>query len=212
MKLCTAPRPVILAFVCVLSSCASPIAGLWPPDPGAATHRILVSIDGWHGVIGLWPPDDPAGEDGSKYQEWGYADWNFYLDGDDGFSGSCAALFWPTDAVIQVAHGRVPYYKRPATPPARHWWFELSEAGYNRLVAFLEAEKATDDVISHLAQAQWYAAKYDYQSFHHCLHWTARALREAGLPVWSSYALFRWSLVAQLDRATGFVVETPVPQ
>ena len=203
---------LLLALALMLASCAGPIAGLWPPAPDATKYRVLVSVDAWHSAIGLWPPDDPSGVDPSTFREWGYADRNFYLDGDDGFSGSCAALFWPTDAVIQVAAVGVPYYKRALTPPVRHWWFELSEEGYNRLVAFLEAERSSTDSVSHLAQARWYPAKYNYQIFHHCLHWTTRALREAGLPVWSSYALFRWSFVAQLDRVGGFAVETPAPQ
>jgi Protein of unknown function (DUF2459) len=192
---------VVFGFVILFgASCAGPIVELWPPKPGAPTHKITVTMDAWHSVVGVWPAADRAGEELGTMREWGFADRNYYLERNNGVSGCCGALFWPTAAVLRVAPaGHSVIDLRDA--PASRWTFQLSEAGYRRLVAFLHAERANTMVLSRLAQSNWYEAKYSYQAFHHCNHWTARALRTAGLPVWSFYAMFKWSFEAQLDRA-----------
>lgn len=196
-------RLVLLFFLVLCQSCASPIADLWPPKPGTPSHRITVAMDAWHSVVGVWPADDRQGAAAGKAREWGFADRNFYLMRDDSLSGCCGALFWPTDAVIRVAPAGYGVIDRKDAPP-RRWTFRLSEEGYRRLVRFLEEEKADSTVISRLAQSDWYAAKHNYQAFHHCNHWTTRVLRTAGLPVWTFYGMFKWSFEAQLDRAANW--------
>ena len=193
-------RTIVLLFL--LNSCASPVAGLWPPAPGAKTHRITVALDAWHSVVGVWPESDPEGHRGQM--EWGYADPDYYLTRNDGVSGCCGALFWPTAGVIRVARAGLSVFDT-ANDPARRWSFELSEAGYRRLIAFLESERTGEGTISHVAQSDWYAAKSSYHAFHHCNNWTTRALREAGLPVWSFYSIFGWSFAMQMDRVMSFV-------
>jgi hypothetical protein len=186
------------------AGCAGPIAGLWPPPPGAATYRVTVALDGWHSVVGVSPASDPDGSAGDRHIEWGYADRSYYLDGNDGASGSCGALFWPTAGVLRVAPAGRSVIDT-AAEPAQRWTFRLSAAGHRRLLAFLEAEKASGDAISHLGESTWYAARHSYQLFHHCNQWTTRALRTAGLPVWPTYSMFRWSFAMQLDRASRFM-------
>ena len=195
-------RRVLFAVVLSCAGCASPIEGLWPPPAGAPTRRIEVALDAWHSVIGVWPESDPRGEQPLRKREWGYADRDYYLEGNDGVSGCCGALFWPTAAVLRVAKAGESMAETP-DEPARRWNFELTVAGHRRLLAFLEEEKVDGQVFSRRLGSEWFAARYSYHAFHHCNHWTARALRAAGLPVWSSYGLFGWSLAAQLDRAQG---------
>ena len=189
---------------CLLTSCASPVVGVWPPAPGARTHRVTVALDAWHSVVGVWPGTDPEGVSEHDHIEWGYADRDFYLTRNDGMSGCCGALFWPTEGVIRVARAGLSIYDTRAEP-ARRWSFELSEEGYRRLIAFLKRERASGEIISDVGQSDWYSAEHSYQVFHHCNHWTTRALRTAGLPVWSFYSMFRWSFAMQMDRATSFV-------
>jgi hypothetical protein len=199
------PRPVrlIAAVVVLAAGCAQPGAGLWPAEPGAATRRIVVSTDGWHSVIGLNADRAP----GEPVEEWGYARKSYYLEGDTGACGTLAALFVPgTGVVLQTKDPRT-WAERTTQPPARSWEFELTDEGWTRLVAFIDAERASEEPVSHKAGATWYDANSSYWGFHHCHHWTASALREAGLPVWSSYALFKWSFEAQLDRAATIAEE-----
>ncbi|MDF0650704.1 MAG: DUF2459 domain-containing protein [Nitrospira sp.] len=49
----TSVMAVVLAFTAtvLLSACASPIEGLWPPPPDAGTKTIAASLDTWHAVI-----------------------------------------------------------------------------------------------------------------------------------------------------------------
>lgn len=196
-------RFLCLLFVSMTCSCAAPIAGVWPPAPGEPSYRIEVAQDAWHSIITLWPESDPKGASSIGKQEWGYADRSFYLDGHSGCSGTCGALFWPTEGVLRVAPGGASLHVQ-ADQPARRWSFRLSAEGRRRLIAFLEGEKAAPGPISHVARSDWYLARPSYHVFHHCAHWTARAVRAAGLPVWSGYSLFGWSLAAQLDRAKSF--------
>ncbi len=190
--------------------CAAPVAGLWPPPADAPadaiTHRIVVSVDSWHSVIGLFPLDDPGGVDMSRLEEWSYADRRYYLDGDTGCSGTMNAMFWPSDGIVQVARLGAPWSERTPQPPARLWSFELTVEGRQAIEAHLHAERSSTEPIR-VGRSTWYPATHDYHAFHQCHHWTARALRSAGLPVWSFYAPFKWTLEAQLDRALTFVAE-----
>lgn len=197
----------VLSCICC-AGCAQPIRELWPPEPGESTRTILVSVDRWHSVIALPADlDDPGRGDvqpasGSElWEEWGYAEEGYYLEGDTGSSGTLRALFLPSDAVVQVTLTPTTWSERTPQPPARSWIFHLSEKGYGRLIEFLEEERASEDVLSRAWGSSWYPANESYHAFHHCYHWTARALRSAGLPIWSAYALLKSCFEAQLDRA-----------
>lgn len=185
--------------------CARPVEGVWPPGPGEKSYRMIVSIDRWHSVIGIWPPEDPMGEGSALIEEWGYGEKGYYLDGDSGCCGALRALFVPSAGVVQVTRAGRPWSERTYQPPARQWSFPLSEAGNRRLKEHLQGERRGERIISRGPSSRWYRSRRDYHAFHNCHHWTARALRAAGLPVWSALGLFRWSLAAQLDRAEGFL-------
>ncbi len=42
-----------IVFVLVISfyGCAAPVQGLWPPQDGAPSHTIVISLDTWHAMI-----------------------------------------------------------------------------------------------------------------------------------------------------------------
>ena len=226
----------VAAFVMFLAAtaCAQPVAALWPPAPGDATHRIVVSTDAWHSVIGLRTPDAPtrdevtsrgsvtelgdatahgdaAASDGGAtravFEEWGYAEKGYYLEGSNGVCGTLRALFVPSAAVVVVTRGDRTWAERTPQPPARSWEFDLTDAGLARLIEFLHADVAAPAPISHAGGSDWFDAKSSYHAFHHCHHWTAAALRAAGLPVRPAFALFKWSLESQLDRAARIAAE-----
>lgn len=175
--------------------------GLWPPAPGEPSHRVVVSMDGWHSAVGLWPAEDPGGEDPRGYREWAYAEKGYYLEGDAGCCGTLRAVCVPSAGVVMVRHDGKAMAEWSPQPPVRTWEFVLSEAGYRAMVAHLEAEREGEAPIDDSRGFLWYDAARSYHAFHHCHHFTARALRAAGLPVFRTWAQWRWSLAAQLDRA-----------
>ena len=42
---------ITLSATVLLSACASPVEGLWPPSPDSPARTILVSLDAWHAMI-----------------------------------------------------------------------------------------------------------------------------------------------------------------
>ena len=191
-----------MLFAVAAAGCASPIEGLWPPAPGEPTHRIVVFSDHWHTSIGVFGPDDPEGIDRSGYREWGYAQKAWYHDGEGGgCSAVCGAIFCPSEAVVVVRSDGQDMTTLTEQGPVLGWEFRLTRAGYRALVEHLEAEKAEATPFSDLRGFDWYRAAHSYHGFHHCHHFTIRALRAAGLPVWRVYALLRPWTRAQLDRA-----------
>jgi hypothetical protein len=195
----------LVAAAC--GGCASPVEGLWPPEPGAASHRITVSVDDWHSVIGIWPEGDSRGAEPSDLREWGYAERAYYHEGSMGSCGSLRAMLWPTEGVVVVHDEGRPMEEWSPDPPVRSWTFELTPEGHRALRAHLEGTLGSDTPFAEERGALWYEADRSYHAFHHCHHWTADALRAAGLPVTSFWAPFKWSLESQLDRAADMAAE-----
>ena len=83
------------------SACASPVQDLWPAQPEGPSHAIIVSLDTWHAMIAFplpspqpSPPDGAKGEgEGALFEEWGYAEQAWYLEGRQGLTGILRALF-----------------------------------------------------------------------------------------------------------------------
>ena len=42
---------IALSATVLLSACASPVEGLWPPSPDSPARTIFVSLDTWHAMI-----------------------------------------------------------------------------------------------------------------------------------------------------------------
>ena len=107
---------IALSATVLLSACASPVEGLWPPPQESVQHTVSVSIDTWHAMI-AFPREDrtehPALGSQHSYEEWGYAERAWYLEGRMGVSGVARALFWPTEGVVL----KVDYRQRDFTVP-----------------------------------------------------------------------------------------------
>ncbi|MDR4467400.1 MAG: DUF2459 domain-containing protein [Nitrospira sp.] len=142
------------------------------------------------------------------YEEWGYAERAWYLEGKMGVSGVVRALFWPTDGVVEVGHYDRVWAERTPQPPSDFFSFRLSEEGYQRLRQHLQATLLNGEPVASFRQSMFYPAKRSYQLFHTCHQYAALALREAGLPISPFWALNRTSLAWQLRR-TSRILETP---
>jgi hypothetical protein len=195
---------IALSATVLLSACASPGEGLWPSSPDSDSQTIVVSLDTWHAMI-AFPREDGTEHSAlgsqSSYEEWGYAEGAWYLEGKTGVRGILRALFWPTDGVVEVGHYDRVWAERTPQPPSDLFSFRLTEEGYRRLRRHLHTTLLNDEPVASFRQSVFYPAKRSYHLFHTCHQYAAHALREAGLPISPFWAFNRTSLAWQLRRA-----------
>jgi hypothetical protein len=178
-----------------------------------------VSIDTWHAMIAI--PIQPEDSDQPSafsfdegilpqhsslsthymFEEWGYAERAWYLEGKTGVGGILRALFWPTEGVVEVGHNDRVWAERTPQPPSNLFSFRLSEEGYQRLRRHLRTTLFNDKPVASFGQSVFYPAKRSYHLFHTCHQYAAMALREAGLPVSPFWTFNRTILAWQLQRA-----------
>ena len=205
---------IALCLTISLYGCAAPVRELWPPQEGAPSHTIVVSIDTWHAMIafaledprrrtGAVPDSRPAVllDHKTPFEEWGYAEQAWYLENRQGITGAMRALFWPSPGVVEVGlHGRI-WASRTPQPPSDVFVFRLSEAGYQRLRAHLRATVAASEPVLVADGSKFYPSKRPYHLFHQCHQYAALALREAGLPLSAFWSFNRAGLAMQLRQA-----------
>jgi Protein of unknown function (DUF2459) len=201
-------RPSIWLVVVLglLAGCAAPVADLWPPGPGAGAQTIIVSVDSWHAMIAFPLADDTRGTGavpGARFEEWGYAERGWYLEGRQGIGGVFRAMFSSSPGVVEVALADRLWAERTPDPPADTFAFSLSEAGQQRLREHLRGTIAPGSPVALVGTSRFYAARDDYYLFHTCHQYTAQALRAAGLPLTPALAISRGTFAAQLRRAEG---------
>jgi Protein of unknown function (DUF2459) len=219
---------IALAAALLLSACASPVEGLWPPSKGSAARTISVSLDTWHAMI-AFPMEQAAISDQlpavdfearpstqhsalrtqHSFEEWGYAERAWYLEGQTGLTGIVRALFWPTEGVVEVGHYDRVWADRTPQPPSELFVFRVSEEGYGRLRKHLRSTIAGVEPVARIDRATFYRAVHSYHLLHTCHQYAAHALREAGLPISPSWAFNRISLAWQLRRAARIREEQP---
>jgi hypothetical protein len=135
------------------------------------------------------------------YDEWGYAERAWYLEGKTGVSGIVRALFWPTEGVVEVGHSDRVWAERTPQPPSELFVFRVSDEGYRRLRLHLRGTISVNAQVASVGQSTFYPAVRSYHLFHTCHQYAAQALREAGLPISPFWAFNRTSLAWQLRRA-----------
>jgi len=153
-------------------------------------------VRGDHAVTGT----DGAPAEPRVYEEWGYAERAWYLEKRQGFTGVLRALLWPTEGVVEVGiHGSI-WAERTQKPPVEAFKFQISEVGYRNLRSYLRATIASEEPVGIVGNSRFCVARSSYHLFHHCHHYTAKGLREAGLPISMSGALTRDGFAKQLRR------------
>jgi Protein of unknown function (DUF2459) len=177
---------------------------------------IVVSLDAAHSMIAL-PVDAPmlcvSGDHGvartddvqaepRAYEEWGYAERAWFLEKRQGFTGVLRALLWPTEGVVEVGVNQSIWAERTQKPPVEAFRFQISKAGYLKLRSYLRATIASEDPVGIVGNSRFCVARSSYHLFHHCHHYTAKGLREAGLPISMSRALTRDGFARKLRRIT----------
>lgn len=188
----TLRHALLFASLGLAVGCAGRVA-VAPPGESAPARPIVVSVDTWHAMIALPLAD-------GRFEEWGYAERAWYLDGRQGASGALRALLWPTAGVVEVAVSDRLWAERTPQPPADAFTLEISEAGHRRLREHLEATIAAPEPVAELGGSRFYRARRAYHLFHQCHQYAARALAAAGLPVSPARAFNRSAFSAQLRR------------
>src|SRR5437867_4835084 len=191
------PRPVpwlIIPSLLLLWSCAAPVQGLWPPPEGAPTRTIVVSLDTWHAMIAITLDERVTALDQkSMFEEWGYAEQAWYLEGRQGITGALRALFRPNPGVVEIGLHEQVWAARTPQPPAETFVFRLSEAGYLRLRRHLLSTIGATTPVLVVDRVRFYPSKRPYHLFHQCHQYAAEALRAAGLPISAWWAFSRTS-------------------
>ena len=199
------PWPVpwlIIPSLLLLWSCAAPVQGLWPPPEGAPTRTIVVSLDTWHAMIAITLDERVTALDRkSVFEEWGYAEQAWYLEGRQGITGALRALFRPNPGVVEIGLHEQVWAARTPQPPAETFVFRLSEAGYLRLRRHLLSTIGATTPVLVVDRVRFYPSKRPYHLFHQCHQYAAEALRAAGLPISAWWAFSRTSFTMQLRRA-----------
>lgn len=153
-------------------------------------------VRGDHGVTGT----DVAPGEPHVYEEWGYAERAWYLEKRQGFTGVLRALLWPTEGVVEVGIHESIWAERTQKPPVEAFRFQISEVGYRSLRSYLRATIASEEPVGIVGNSRFCVARPSYHLFHHCHHYTAKGLREAGLPISMRGALTRDGFAKQLRR------------
>ncbi len=143
----------------------------------------------------------------TTFEEWGYAEQAWYLEGRQGITGAMRALLWPSPGVVEVGLHRSVWAARTPQPPSEIFVFRLSEAGHRRLRAHLRGTIGAHDPLLIAGSTKFYPSKRPYHAFHQCHQYVALALREAGLPVSAFWSVNRTGLAIQLRRAARLAEE-----
>jgi len=170
---------------------------------------IVVSLDASHSMIALPVRDDQTltgtGDTFRNpriFEEWGYAERAWFLEKRQGFTGVIRALLWPTEGVVEIGiHGSI-WAERAQKPPVEAFRFQISEAGYWGLRSYLQETIASENPVGIVGNSRFCVARSPYHLFHHCHHFTAKGLREAGLPISMRGSLTRHGFARQLRRIT----------
>jgi Protein of unknown function (DUF2459) len=193
---------LIIPSLLLLWSCAAPVQGLWPPSEGAPTHTVVVSLDTWHAMIAITLDDRVTALDRkSVFEEWGYAERAWYLEGRQGITGALRALFRPNPGVVEIGLHEQVWAARTPQPPSETFVFRLSKAGYLRLRRHLLSTIGAANPVLVIDRVKFYPSKRPYHLFHQCHQYAAEALRAAGLPLSTRWAFNRTSFAMQLRRA-----------
>lgn len=198
----------------LLAGCVSAIEGLWPLSPGIPSFPIYVSLDTWHAMIAFprsvgaegsavtsEPQSSEPRAQSRQFEEWGYAERAWYVEGRQGSSGAVRALLWPTEGVVEVGQHDKVWAMRTPQPPAELFVFYVSEEGVRRLRRHLLATVLTDEPIEIRGNSAFYPSVRSYHLFHTCHQYAASALREAGLPISPAWTFTRSIFAMQLRHA-----------
>lgn len=202
----------LLAVFLLLGLCACSSASRCYSDADAAsvTHSIYVVRRGFHTGIALraddWP--DRTGKllqdfPYARYLEFGWGDAAYYQAQEKTVGMALAAVFWPTQSVMEVIGLDAVSTQRSEDYEAVE--VSLSDAGWHALIASIAGSFVGDKVAptgtaftTAVGQSRFYHARGHFYFPRMCNRWTAERLKSASCPIQA------WSVVtaSQVMRET----------
>ena len=146
-------RALIVSMSLLLSACASPPNGLFPPGPDEPTAAIYLVSHGWHaGIVikradipaGVWPQHNEFPE--AEYLEVGWGDKDYYMTPKAGLGITLKAALLPTPSVLHIVGFNAPVTRY--FPRSEIIRVDLSMAGMERLCRYIENSYARDESAS----------------------------------------------------------------
>jgi hypothetical protein len=184
--------------------CVGPKQGLFPAD---GSKTVYVVHRGMHAALVVHREDIPAGvwpshlaAPAKQFIEMGWGDNEGYR-----FPWTSRivvrALFWPTPSVIYMNSFDKPVTEHFSDVAEEIIELNLSDAGFARMCAYFQRYYRLNDSGQPVALGNdFYAARESYHAFQNSNHWAARALREAGCPITSFYAITAHNVMFQSRR------------
>jgi uncharacterized protein (TIGR02117 family) len=185
----------MLALSLAHIACSAPLRETYPPARGEPLTSVSVVSHGWHTGIAVRPADIPDGvwpehrQLGAAEQlEVAWGDRDFYMAPRGTLRLALRAAFWSSASVLHISA----FDRRidQVFPGQEIVQVRLSQQGLRRLAGFFQDAYARDpagEIIvlgrGQYASSRFYAAREKYFLLRTCNTWTARALREAGLPI-----------------------------
>jgi uncharacterized protein (TIGR02117 family) len=192
-----------------LCGCASPLPPRDTQAGATATAIIYVVGRGWHTDIGL-PVDEVHGPlaglagdfPGTQFMVFGFGERNFLMARAAGAGAMLTALF-PSKSAILMTALRVP--PTEAFADQQVVTLQLTQDGVDTIANLIwrGLEKRADGSAERLAEGPYpgslfYASDETYDAFNTCNTWTARLLRDSGLPVDPRGVLFVGQVMQQV--------------
>lgn len=182
------------------------------PSDGARDHLIHVVRHGWHtGIVvriadippEIWP-EAAAEFPRMTYLEVGWGDRRYYMHPDSGAGTASRAAVFGGPGVLHVVG--LPNAPRVEFPRSEVVALPVSREGFDRLCAYFAASFERDAAGGPVllgdglyGVSRFYASSERFHLLNTCNVWTARALREAGLPI--APALTAGSIIDNARRA-----------
>lgn len=204
MMATTAFRPLIV-WVLLL------IAGFGPSAAaaGQGDKTILVTRTGWHSGIVIARQDLPKGSipesadfPDAAYLEFGWGSAEYYPRLHKSIATMIGGVV-PGPAVIHLIG--LPRHPRELFPDHETVAFQVTEDGFRRLIAFLDASFDRDGAArikpvarGHHDFSDFYPAIGTFHLLNTCNTWTARGLKAAGLAIRATGVLHAEDLMVQL--------------
>jgi len=197
-------RETIFFLVCsvflLFMGCTTVHSDLSSLSKPYAPQTVIVSLDTWHAMLAFpLSSETTLQTEVQEFEEWGYAERAWYVEGQTGLGGIFRSLFWPTEGVVEVGHYSKVWAERTPQPPAEMFVFQLEPEHYRQLRQHLESTRTTITPIARLGHSDFYPAVRSYHLFHNCHQYAACALQAAGLPLTPALAFNRTMLGWQLS-------------
>lgn len=135
------------------------------------------------------------------YIEFGWGDSAYYQADDPGIGLALRAVLWPTSSVMQVYGSSIHPANRSGIKS--YCRVQLDHSGYSELCKAIAASFALDAFQRPFSTGGWgslgfFRGAEQYHLFNMCNHWTARMLKNAGLPVSESGAFTAGTVMQRL--------------